>query len=283
MRDVTNFVILFLIVKLLSLFLFFSTYSYSCELKEKLVSLSGPMSYLLQELDLAKDPKLLAVSSFHHFIQKDFKGKRLAGGIYLSLKEFSKIQKEHILFMDDGLEMRRNGKKIQEKTKLTKEIRFVDSRGEDAFTFSKQMLTTLKGLTLNCSFDVVEKKIKLTQRKLASFNFHHKNYLFFLGEISSHRSKNLLMNNDGFVTSFRTNKTFKSIKSTLKYFSPSQKEMNKIEGPLSFGLRSSQNKKLKIETKDKNVFLLSRAGLLTPGLSQVEFMSEFLDFLSDEK
>ena len=68
-----------------------------CHIEKSIVSLSGPMTHFLEELDLVRDENLKAISKFHP-LKKEFKGEVLAGGLFLSPQVFHKYKDALIVF-----------------------------------------------------------------------------------------------------------------------------------------------------------------------------------------
>jgi hypothetical protein len=110
MNTVINLQIRPSIMKVFSLILFillFKMQAFACELNSKYnyISLSGPVSMLMEFMGLSKDPSLKGISVFHPM--KGFGGEKLGGGIFLSAKTFKKHKNNHV-FYDESKELKKS-------------------------------------------------------------------------------------------------------------------------------------------------------------------------------
>ncbi len=260
--------------------LLFIQSTWACRIKQPIVSLSGPMSYLLKDLGLTTDTNLKAVSSFHHFV-KEFNGQRIAGGIYLSLKKMKELGTEpYVLFADESQELRSRISFYKTQVDNLQDVRFVDTRNKDPFEVTEQLLQSIQPyLTQECGYKVQNLRKDLIRIMGLAKNIKFpkgKSWLFYLGDKSPGNQNQTLMVNDSFNLFFKANQNFKTYPSTLAYVSPSAKIMRKIwKNSIKVGLVESEQRELKVEKVKKNMFNLYQEGILYPGLSQVHFVENF--------
>src|SRR3989338_4221692 len=107
------------------------------------VSLSGPISFLLEELKLLNDPKMKVVSTFHEV--EGFKGERVGGGVFLSESKV-KEWKNHVIFYDESRELEKTL-----KFGLGIQLVKIQSRGLDPFAATNHSLNMLKPYLKFCA------------------------------------------------------------------------------------------------------------------------------------
>lgn len=240
----------------------------ACRLEQEMVSLSGPMTMLLEEMDLIKDPKLLAISKFHPV--KNAHGKtRLAGGLFLSPKIFHQYSKSLIVF-DKSREFKYLLKKSQHNLSLE-----IDSRDQDPFEVMNYLLLKLREMTKGCRQNI-KKMQKLSQQikeQIVKQAIPLK-AVFFLGSIQT-RLPEIVMNNDGFVMFLRRKQLVESYPSPLAYVNWSQKELGRLNNYLFVGLGTAGTDKLEIQKKGERRYNLLFRGLLIPGIRQIKFLQQY--------
>ncbi len=260
----------------------FSFQSFSkCKLNRDIVSLSGPLSFYLLELGLIDDPKLRAVSLYHDFLHKKFKGRWIGGGIYLSPKEFKKISGEYEIFLDESLEMKKRIDKLKKKVPAVRSAQWIKTRGKSALAIVDELNFLIKENTDGCDekIAIIKKKISETLTRLMNFKFLPMTHLFYLGVVKDFKNKKIMVANDLFLVNLKKNISFKSYPTSLEYLSPSSKILKSMQGKsIVFGLNSNKKKKFEFINSKKNIYNMFSFGLLSPGLSQIYFISEFLDF-----
>jgi hypothetical protein len=250
------------------LILIFSYQAYSCELSEKIVSLSGPITMVLEELDLLGDKNLLAVSKFHP-IKNITNAKVLAGGLFLSKKTLKKYQHTKIFF-DKSREL---------KILLSKDHKGllveVDTRDQSPFeAFNLSLVKTMNSLK-NChkKVEALEKKILKIKKYLSIKHDFHKS-VFYLGSIGT-KFPDMVISNDGFILSLKNNINFKTYPSELAYSTWSKKIMKSLSGFKHFGVVESKEDNLRVIKVSGDKYNLSMRGILTPGIRQIYFLDQF--------
>ncbi len=255
-----------------------------CKLERDIVSLSGPLSFYLLELGLINDPKLRAVSLYHDFLHNKFKGRWIGGGIYLSSKEFKKISGEYEIFLDESLEMKKRIEKLRKKIPSIRSAQWLKTRGKSALAIVDELNFLIKKNTSGCEEKIseIKKKISETLTRLMNFKFLPKTHLFYLGVVKSYQNKKIMVANDLFLVNLKKNISFKYYPTQLEYLSPSSKILKSLERKsIVFGLSSNKKEKFEFINSKKNIYNIFSYGLLSPGLSQIYFISEFLDFYED--
>jgi|GEM_PF-5869728 len=273
MKDVIYFVILSLIAN-------FAKANANCRLNQNIVSLSGPISFVLKEIGLQSDKKLLGISSYHKFF-KGFKGKKIDGGIYLPSKVFYEIKKDYILFSDESIDGMRTLKKARESFENFKKIIEVKSRGKDSFTFSKEVFSLIETIVSNCQLELknLVQKVNKIQEELLNFKLNRKqsHYFSLSGSRKLSPEKEYLITNDLFVKSLKEIKNFNTYESNLNYTSIPQKKISMLPKVQWWRVKQDRSE-LGIELK-KDWILLHGDSVLVPGLSQVYIIEKLLGFL----
>ena len=145
-------------ITLLVSLLFNISNSNSCDFNKEIksvYSLSGSVTLALRDLGLLKNKKLLGISSFHPVPQKDFNGKFLPGGIFLSHETIQSFS-QGVLFYDESRELNRifnrykSIKAIEIKTRSLTPL-------EAALSVEKQ----LKPFLIGCDLEGLTSKLKL--------------------------------------------------------------------------------------------------------------------------
>ena len=249
----------------ISLLLLFSMNSFSCELSEKIVSLSGPITLLLEELDLLKDKNLLAISKFHP-VEKKFNGQILAGGIFLSKKSLNAF-KNVKMFFDKSREF----KSLLKKSGVKKYIE-IDTRDQDPFEAFNLSLVKIMNSLKGChkTFEALEAKVSIIKSKL-KLNPNFERSIFYLGHIKN-KYPEIVIANDGFVLGLKAFEKFKTYPSDLSYVTWSKKIMNKLKDFNRYGVSEGKCNDINVLKVSDSNFNLSMRGVLTPGIRQVYFL-----------
>jgi hypothetical protein len=254
-------------IKVISLFLITSTFA--CELKpNEYISLSGPVSILLRELDLLKDKSLKAISSFHPITKDEFSGKRVSGGLFISSK-YLKSLKDPIVFYDSSRELKQifqAGIEIQTKGEISS---LIDSHLESLKPFTKDCESKIKE---------IQKNVKTILKSIKDYKFQ-KSYLFYLGKLGE-RKTNLLVSNDLFVRVLKNKAKLKTYPSDSMYVPISQKIKKDFSDAIEIGISDGKTHVKKIEDKRFNI---SFQGILTPGYSQILFLENWPKFEKELK
>ncbi len=268
------------IVSLISLLYLPQSFARCRFIDKKIVSLSGPITQLLKEMDLLNDPMLKAISIYNMIEKKHFNGHFIGGGLLLSPKFLQKLG-AGVLFFDESREMKRTLGKI-------KKIKIVELRsvGDDPFVVYEQskriLIPYLKGCSLVLKkLDSRISKMKETLSAMRRSKRTNKKIFFYLGKIQNgHRRPNILMNRDGFVLSLINLGIIQSYPSKLKYLPWSEKIVNKFKEKndlVEIGLVANiKYKKLVMSKETPNLFNVYHPTMLIPGIAQIFFLMEFL-------
>lgn len=253
--------------------LFFISFStFACELTGPIISLSGPMTILIEEIGLLEDKNLKAVSAFHP-LKKKTSAQILAGGLFLSNKVLKQYQHMYFFF-DKSREL----KQILHKAKV-KNFKEVNSVGVDNFDLIKALTLELRNHTEGCEQKFNDLELKLSNLKTSLLkSWKHKKIVFFLGKISS-KLPELVMVNDGAMLFLKQHQLTKTYPSELAYVSWSQKELRKLKEYIFLGVQESKEYKPKLEKVSTNRWNIYYQGSLTPGISQIYFLN-YLNSLS---
>lgn len=242
----------------------------SIESDKNIISLSAPVSWILYELQLLKDPKMDSVSTFH--FTGEYHVNKLAGGLFLSAKLLA--SKKAIVFFDKSKEL----KAAIDKGPNLQGIE-VKTRGKGPYAVHDQALEKLRPFLKNCEKDLVslQKELSKFKEDLEKKRFSKRPIVFFLGEFTkSSRPPRLVVGADGFVELLISKAQLKTYPSSLHYVSWSPKILNKLS-PVKVGLAQSDDLNLRVSKIEKDTFNVSHAGALSPGLGQIRFMQKLLD------
>lgn len=238
---------------------------HACHLKQSLVSLSGPVTMILEELKLLSDPKLLGVSKFHPV--KNQEVKKLAGGIFLSRKTLDDFG-ESIIFFDKSKEL------SDTLTKYTSHPFEVDTRSIDPFTATRLSLKKIKPFIQGCQERLValESRLSKIERELKlPETFRHS--VFYLGKMGE-KKPDLIIGNDGFVISLKKLAYFKTYPGNLSYLPWSKKILNKLKEFKHIGINDSKSDQLIIKKISNDKYNFYLRGIFIPGITQVNFLQQ---------
>lgn len=256
---------------LTSFFFFASFSSYGCELSKKnIVSLSGPVSTYLDQLGLINQVE--AISLYHPIA--DFKGVKLAGGLYLSTSALKKLEGK-IVYFDKSREL----KKILNRFTKIQAIE-IDSRRKTPRQVVELVAGVVASSLKGCESQVTslhERMSELEKEILTKISKISKS-IFFLGRISS-KYPETVMSNDGFVYWLKKEKLLDSYPSELEYLSWSMKVISPMrQSHLFFGIQDSYNDGDKsLEKVSEKSYNVKYPGALTPGYTQLEFLKYLLN------
>jgi hypothetical protein len=259
-------------VLLVSLLLNLST-TFACDFQNEIksvYSLSGPVTLAFQDLKLLQNKKLLGISIFHPIAKKDFSGKFLPGGLFLShetIKSFS----GSVLFYDESREL----SKIIANYKDIKAVE-IKNRTMTPPQVVKDLAIQLKTYLSGCDLKEIEKSLDLKLAKLKKMIRKKTHYLFFLGQIRGERLPEMLMVSDGVVKWMKDEKLIQTYPSELPYVNWSPKILNELpRETYRIGLKDSGNSmEIKLERK-QNIINLTYPGAFIPGRGQVDAMIYF--------
>ncbi|MCB9091058.1 MAG: hypothetical protein H6621_11555 [Halobacteriovoraceae bacterium] len=247
-----------------------------CHLSEPVISLSGPVSFVLKELNLSHDKHWMAASHQHHFLDSQFKGKKLGGGVYISMKEFQKIKKKSVVFFDESYELKERLQYIQKQNPNISKLVEIKTRGLTPFSAYIEVFKNIYPFLNQCDEGrkKLDKWVKSIEDESKNINFKHDTILFYLGSLQS--KNNLMMVNDGFSLAWIKKKKYQPYPSDLHYVSPSQKVLSKLKGKvLEIGLVEKKGAGFKPIALGKNKYDIQISYLLIPGIPQIQFMHFF--------
>ncbi|MAZ48873.1 MAG: hypothetical protein CME65_09935 [Halobacteriovoraceae bacterium] len=241
-----------------------------CRLDKEVVSLSGPMTHLIEEMNLLDDPKLKAISKFHP-LEKPFKKKVLAGGLFLSPHVF-RDYKDSLIIFDKSREFEYLLKKTEHKDYIE-----IDSRDQDPFEVINILVLRIRPVLKGCRDELksLEKKFQNLRENLLKAKLNLK-ALFFLGD-QKRKLPETIISHDGFVLFLKKFDNFKTYPSDLAYVTWSSKIMKELKDYRKIGLIEAQHEVLtRIEREDGHYDLAFR-GIMTPGIRQAYFLKAFLE------
>lgn len=251
-----------------SFFLFLSTISIglSCELKGPVVSLSGPITMLLEDLDLLKDKNLKGVSKFHPILS-DHTVKKIAGGVFLSQRTLTGLKKSYI-FYDQSHEL----ESLFKKNKL-KQVEMIRTRGIDPYEAALLSLNRLTPYLRDCQAQLGRVKSQINRQK-KSFRLPKNlmKLIFYLGEIKKQRPDTII-GHDGPIIALKQLSHFETYPTQLAYIPWSKKQMNKLVRYKHIGLVNRFVKGLRVKKMGPHEYNFYFRGIFIPGISQVKFLS----------
>jgi len=242
---------------------------FSCRLKTPVISLSGPVTMLLERINLLEDKNLHAISSFHP-ITKKYHGEILAGGLFLSHRTVLQFKNKTIIF-DESREL----EKLLERHRDIKLIKFT-SRAIDSINVYKRSVKIIQKISIGC-----EKIIAQVDREvntiLSNIVLSKKleRVVFFLGKINNKLPETVIVR-DGFVLELMKIKSFKTYPSALAYISWSKSILNKLKHYTYLGISEGATSVIQAEKIKLGQYNLSMAGALIPGISQIYFLKQFV-------
>lgn len=261
------------VFNLIALFLSISS-SLACKLdsSNKYLSLSAPITHVIEELGLLNSPALDAVSVFHPV--ENNKVEKIAGGVFLSPK-YLNSKKKHIVFFDASRELERALK----KAKIEKRLK-LDTNGVDSFEVNDLAVKTLLPFLNGCDEKIskLSKKAEMIKSSLKRSFLKGKKLVFFLGKIKKdRRPPRLVIANDGFVLALKKYAEIISYPSELAYVSRSEKVLKDFSPYISIGVFESDEFELKTSKVKAHTLNATIAGVLSPGWKQVEFIKALLE------
>lgn len=255
---------------LLVLLLATTTASAVCGLRGPTVSLSAPVTALLEDLNLIGHPQLKAISMFHA-LQSPTSVPRLGGGLFLSQKTLAQFA-GHTIFFDESGELQR---RLSDTPKL-KAIS-VRTRSLDPFEVTFQALEQLRSQLVGCDADVsaLRERYLAEQAWLIAQKPFPRRMFFFLGEVTSSKWPELLMVADGPVLFWTRHRKLQTFPSELAYVRWGEKwKKGLASGDVLVGLVESQG----AFSLEKALHWNARGpGVLTPGPGQIRFMRQFVE------
>lgn len=258
-----------------------SNFSIACRLDNQntYTSLSGPITMLLEELHLLNDPSLKVISKFHP-VKEGTKVKMLAGGLFISSRVMKELA-EQVVFIDASKELEDNFKKYK-----VKKLIVINTLGKNVFDVVRENIKDLSAYLLNCEKQLgeLQKRIKNSETKVAEIKKNKGTFLFYLGEVSKSNLPNLLIVADGAVLTLIQNGLV-SYPSELSYVTWADKVVKSLKNPVKhFGVVDGKSEKLQVTILEGSEKInLSMRGILTPGIRQMFFLNEFLEYLGSSR
>lgn len=252
-------------------FLLFSLNVFAvCEFKESVqgvASFSGSATVLFKELGLLQNPKLKAISIFHPILEKEFSGKVLPGGIFLSQQGLSELANQ-VVFYDESRDLR---KILQSREKITSiEIKTRNLTPEESVNST---LKLIRPFLYGCEDKEKElnKKISQIESELLKIFSKKISVIFYLGKLKQNRPPEMLIVQDGVVKWLLQNDKIKTYPSGLAYVNWSAKIMQQMPlDTLHVGVVDSGRDGVRSLEKSGKEMTLIYPGALVPGLSQLE-------------
>lgn len=242
----------------------------ACELSEEVISLSGPVTMLFEELHLLEDPKLLGISKFHPVKKTSRKVRTqvLPGGLFLSKKKLKEFQGKKVFF-----DKSREFKTLLERSAIEDSVE-LDTRGKTPFEVFDISINSISKSLKNCSQRIYHlrgrvKKIKET----LTLHLKIENAVFYLGAFGR-KIPELVIGNDGFVLSLKGLRGFSTYPSELAYIVWSKKEMNRLKGFYHYGVSDGSSGTLERKKIGNRRYNISMRGALIPGIRQIYFLEQ---------
>jgi hypothetical protein len=237
---------------------------------KKVISLSGPMTVLLKNLNLLNHPVVRGISVFNPVSEKDYKGKVYPGGLFLghsTLGEFSGA----VVFYDQSSQL----KKILQSGKAIKSVA-MSTRDLLPMEVVNLSLNILKSYVDGCDKDFTAFKslAEKTQQDLLKIIKPGIRVIFYLGAMRGDHFPELVIANDGVVKLLRKENKIHSYPSDLAYVNWSARIMSSLpENTLHVALHDSgKSDEKKIKRSSKRM-TLAYPGSLVPGFTQLEAFS----------
>lgn len=234
---------------------------------------------LLEDLGLLKDKNLKAISIFHPV--KEYSGKSLGGGIFLSSKAFKKFP-NMVVFYDSSKELTKSLKRnhsIQSIEVSTRGMNLLDISNYTMLLLAKYLSKSCLSKKLAWQQKVHNIEAKIDKRIKSKKYMKHRKILFFIDEITdARRLPPILMVNDS-ISKFLTKKSFiKTYISPLAYLPWSSKLLkNNYKNYVRVGLVNSNSDKLMIKQLDKLHYNIFYRGVLIPGIRQLYFIDQLME------
>lgn len=240
----------------------------ACELKNDIVSLSNPMTTLLEELNLLHSGKVKAISSFHK-TKNPFKADILTGGIFLSKAKLKKLGRS-VIFFDASKEFEDSLKSSDVKSYVK-----IKTIGEDPFTVTQKLISKIVPYLKDCEDEVksLNKKLFTIKAQLIKrLKGSSRKVVFFLGHCKK-KLPELVIVEDGFVKFLKDEKLIKTYPSKLSYVTWSKKILNELKG-YQYYCVDTEASKYQFKVNKKDHISISFGDAFNPGLSQVYFLEK---------
>ena len=233
----------------------------ACELKQDTVSLSAPITGILEFMGLLESPRLKAISLFHPVAET--KKEKLSGGLFLSQKTIDRF-KSHVVYFDESRELNERLKAIPQRIEIS-------TRSQTPFAVTRASLEKLKPNLGNCDDQISQLQAWVDGEE--SWNRSRPSLettYFFLGTLSPSRWPEYLMVRDGFVLSLIESRQLKTFDSDLAYVRWGEKWKKTVKLERLVGL--VEKKIPRVEKLSPTMYNFYFPGALTPGIYQIRFL-----------
>ncbi len=253
-----------------SLLLFISFETLACSFTQKamkVISLSGPVTVLLRETGLLRDPHLKGISIFNPVNEKEYSGKVYPGGLFIAQSIVPEFR-DSVLFYDEGKQL----EMLLKRESTIKGIA-INTRSLHPLQVSDLIIKKITPFVADCSgeFKKFTQKGKELQNALIKEIGQGQKVIFYLGEISQTRYPQLVIANDGVVKLLRDKKLIETYPSDLAYVNWSAKIRSELaKQTLHVGLVDPGMKFEQKFSRSSLGMTLTYPGALTPGHSQLE-------------
>jgi hypothetical protein len=231
-------------------------------------SLSGPMSTILEELDLLKSPAVKGLTIFYPS-PRGFKGEIVPGGVFLSPAKLQEM-KNGIIFYDSSQEL----EKVLKAHGLQGTA--VVSRNMTPHEVTVSLLQKVRPFVRDCDVaaHALEKKLKEKESSIRKMMPKKMKVVFFLGEFHTSKLPELVIANDGLVKWLRQENLISGYPSDLAYVNWSAAVLHDLKDYTYVGLKEAKDPKVSGEGRKMT---LAFPGALNPGLRQLEAWNFFLE------
>jgi hypothetical protein len=245
----------------------------ACDFKDglKVVSLSAPISSLIEKMGLSQSSKLQGVSTFHYFEKLPKTVVRIPGGLFISEKNSAQFKKS-LVFYDSSHELKQ---RLQRRLGF-KNLVAVPTQGSP-IEVTQQSIMALKPLLQNCKQEIADVFELLKKVSLAKPNPQGKKVLFYLGALKKEgKLPQMLMVADGPVKYWVNKKVIETYPSKLAYVNVSEKIKKEIGSDvIHIGLIDDEKAEdFKVDKLGPKRWNLYYRGILRPGLSQLSLVQK---------
>jgi len=237
------------------------------------------------ELNKLNDPSVQAIFQNYKFLNQQFKGDWISGGIYLSKKLLGNLREGSDIFFDESKDLRTELEFYNKTNTKRWNLVEIKSKGRDPFEFMESLILLLQPFLEKslCKSDLESLRSEINQAR--SFLMSEKPFkqpiYFFLGKITNQiKLPDLIIGRDLFNVFWIKEKKIETITSQFSYipWSASFYNQEKKKGALFIGLVDNlelTNKAI-IDKLDNQHFNISYPGVLLPGLTVIHWMKEFV-------
>lgn len=256
---------------LVSLFLFWAATSQAaCRFQpsyQKIYSLSGPVTQIMEEWDLLRAKELKGVTIFYP-VPKNFKGEKIPGGNFLSPIKLDEM-KDAVVFFDESQGLR--------KLFRTRRINAVEikTRNQTPREVAEEVSGILKNYVADCDSEKIMTKVKKLEESISGRMKGKPSIVFFLGELKKDHLPEFVIANDGLVLWLKKKNLITSYPTELSYVNWSGSIIESMkEKSLFVGIKEEITPSVSGDVKKANLIY---PGGLIPGIKQLEAWNYFLD------